>query len=533
MESIVKNDEKSAEINSANLITALKNRITELETLVKYYEEQFRLAKHRQFGSSSEKSTHDEQISLFNEAEATAQADVPEPELVEVEKHYRKHKKHKHVVGENLPEDIPVERVEHALPEAEQKCTECGGALHVMGRESRRELKIIPAQVKVIEHISNVYSCRSCESNNDHTAIVKAPMPEPLIKGSYASAESVAHIIEQKYVMGVPLYRQEQEWNRNGVMLSRQTMSNWLIRCAEDWLELVYKRMRTKLLEHEVLHADETTLQVLHEPGKKATSNSYMWVYRTSGDSKTPIVLYEYKPDRGGKHAKEFLKGYVTEPGSAKYLHTDGYSGYRDISEDIVIVGCWAHLRRKFHEALKSLPKDHQKNSTADIGMWYCDALFRMERKYAGYTAEKRYKARMKYSLPLAEDFLLWAESVNALPKSLIGQALNYLREQWIYLKNVYLDGRLEFSNNRIERSIKPFVICRKNFLFANTPKGAKSSAIIYSLLESAKENLLRPFEYFVWLFETIPNTPTSKIDDLLPFSDKIPDFCRVPKKDM
>ena len=274
-----------------------------------------------------------------------------------------------------------------------------------------------------------------------------------------------------------------------------------------------------------MLHADETTLQVLHEPGKSANTNSYMWLYRTSGDTDKHIVLYEYRPTRSGSNAKAFLTGYKG------YLHTDGYSGYHNLPEDIVVVGCLAHVRRKFDEALKGLAKEQRKDSAADIGMWYCNALFKLEKKYAPYPPEKRYEARIKYSLPLAQDFLLWAkkESKNILPKMLTGKALNYLSEQWIYLKNVYRDGRLEFSNNRAERSIKPFVIGRKNWLFANVVKGAKASSVIYSIIETAKENGLKPFEYLVFLLENMPNTTTGKIDDLLPWSDFVPTSCRVP----
>ena len=491
-----------------------------LETLVRYYEEQFRLAQHKKFGASSEKSGNDDQINLFDEAEATADRSVPEPELVAVEKHYRKRKQ---LVNDNLPDDISVEIIEHTLPEEDQICSECGGELHAMGQDKRRELKIIPAQVKVVEHICNVYACRDCERNSDHTPIVRAEMPEPVIKGSFASPELIAYIINQKYVLGIPLYRQEQEFNRNGILLSRQTMSNWLIRCAEDWFGQIYDRMKEKLLEHDVLHSDDTTVQVLHEPGKTAERQSYMWLYRTSGEAKHQIVLYEYKPDRGKKNVQEFLSGYKG------YLMCDGYSGYHDLPGEITVVGCFAHVRRKFHEALKGLPAEAQKDSNADVGMWYCNALFKMERKYAEYTVEKRYEARMKYSLPLAEDFLLWAKSVDVLPKTLLGKAINYLTEQWVYLKNVYLDGRLELSNNRAERSVKPFVIGRKNWLFSNTVNGAKSSAVIYSITETARENRLRPFEYFVWLLKTIPNTTTCKIDELLPGSPKIPDYCRMP----
>jgi hypothetical protein len=329
----------------------------------------------------------------------------------------------------------------------------------------------------------------------------------------------------QKYVMGVPLYRQEQEWNRRGIMLNRQTMSNWLLRCAEDWLMPLYERLRVKLLEHDVLHSDETTLQVLCEPGKTAQSKSSMWLYRTSGDSNTPIVLYEYQPDKRAERPKAFLKDF------RGYLHTDGYEGYHSLSADITIVGCWAHARRKFSDALKGTSREHQKGSAAEVGLWYCDALFRGERQYAEFSAEKRHEKRKDYDLPFAEDFLLWAKSVNPLPKTLIGKAVNYLITQWCYLKNVYLDGRLELSNNRAERSIKPFVIGRKNWLFANTTKGAKASAVIYSVIETAKENSLKPFEYLVFLLNTMPSTTTGKIDDLLPWSANIPISCRAPIK--
>jgi len=523
MKSIVYNEQLATENAELRVkIETLEETVKKFETLVKYYEEQFRLSQHQKFGVSSEKSKAEdpEQFNLFNEAETTADKTIPEPKLIEVEKHYRKHRR---LVNDNLPKDIPVEIIEHTLPEAEQICSECGGALHVMGQESRRELVIIPAQVKVEEHICKVYSCRNCEQKNDHTPFVKADMPEPVIKGSFASPELIAHIINQKYVMGLPLYRQEQEFNRDGILLSRQTMSNWLVRCSEDWFGQVYDRMKVRLLGHDVLHADETTVQVLHEPDKTAESNSYMWLYRTSGDAEKPTVVYEYQPDRKAERAQEFLKNYKG------YLMCDAYDGYHKLSGDVTVVGCYAHVRRKFHEALKGLPKAAQKDSNAEVGLWYCNALFSLERKYAEYTAKERYEARITYSLPLAEDFFLWAKSVDVLPKTLLGKAVSYLLEQWVYLKNVYLDGRLELSNNRAERSIKNFVIGRKNFLFSNTVNGAKSSAIIYSIAETAKENRLRPFDYFVWLLKTIPSTTTGKIDELLPGSPKIPESCRMP----
>jgi len=503
---------------------ALTVKIIKLEALVKHYEEQFRLAKHRQYGASTEKSEYDSaQLSLlpacrglFNEAEAVSDANVPEPELTEIQRHFRKRKR---LTSDRLPDDLPVEVIEHELPADDQICSECGGDLHVMGRDTRRELVIVPAQVKIREHRQAVYSCRRCENDSDHTPIVKASMPTPVIKGSFASPEAVAHVMAQKFVMSVPLYRQEQEWNRQGIMLSRQTMSNWLIRCTEDWLAPIYHRLKALLLEREVLHADETTVQVLHEPGKEAQSKSYMWMYRTGGDASRAIVLYEYKASRHARHPEVFLSDFKG------YLHADGYDGYHDLPERIVVVGCWAHARRKFDEALKSAPEAVREGSNAMRGKRYCDGLFRIERECDAMPPKKRYRHRIRFAKPLMEEFFAWAEKLGALPELAIGKAIQYARSQRAYLERYLLDGRLEISNNRAERSIKPFVIGRKNWMFNQTPKGAAASAVIYSIIETAKENGVNPFDYLVHIFNNAPNldvcNDSGAIDRLLPWAFK------------
>ena len=221
-----------------------------------------------------------------------------------------------------------------------------------------------------------------------------------------------------------------------------------------------------------------------------------MWLYRTSGDTDNPIVLYEYQPGRGAKHPKEFLARYKG------YLHTDGYAGYHDLGEDITVVGCWAHARRKFDEAVKSLPKGKAKGSSASQGLTYCNLLFGIEQEIADKAAEERYKERLEQAKPVLDAMFAWANSRTAAPKSALGKALHYLKEQWPYLTNYLKDGRLEISNNRAERSIKPFVIDRKNFLFANTPKGATGSAIMFSLIQTAIENGLDPYKYLAWLLK-------------------------------
>lgn len=503
-------------------ITQLKSRISELETLVKFYEEQFRISKHRQFGASSEKSEYDyAQLSIFNEVELLADVNIPEPELVEIEKHYRKRTR---LTTDKLPENLPIEIVEHDLPESERVCPDCGGELHVMGHDKRRELVIIPAQVKIREHVRKVYSCRDCERDECGVPIVKSPIDEPVIKSSFASSEAIAHIMTQKFVMGSPLYRQEQELKQNGIFLSRQTMSNWLIRASEDWLEPVYNALHEMLCTRAVLHADETTLQVLHEPGKTAQSKSYMWLYRTSGDALHPIVLYDYQPDRKTKRPAEFLKNFIG------YLHTDGYEGYHSLKSDITIVGCWAHLRRKFDEVLKSLPESNREGSNAMFGKRYCDQLFGLERDYANLAPDERYAKRQEHSKPIVDAFYDWAASLNAAPKTGIGIAVYYAIRQRKYLERYLLDGRLEISNNRAERSIKPFVIDRKNFLFANTARGAKASAVMFSIIETAKENGLNPYAYLTYIFKNAPNwdirNDINALQNLLP--SFAPDYCKT-----
>jgi len=514
--------EFEAEISKLSETVKVKEKkITELEALVKWYEEKLRLSAHKRYGASSEQA-ESEQLSIFDEAEVTADKKAAEPDIEQIT--YKRKKR----IGKRDEDfaELPTETVIHELPESEQACPECGERLHVMGKETRRELTIIPAQVKVTEHIRSVYSCRNCEKTSVSVPVIKAPLPEPVIKGGAASASAVAHIMTQKYVTYTPLYRQEQEFERQGIALSRQTMANWMVKASADWLEPIYERLQKELLTNEILHADETTVQVLREPGRKARSESYMWLYRTSGgspadgDTQKPVALYDYQETRSSSHPKRFLNGWNG------YLHTDGYAGYHALP-DITAIGCWAHMRRKFDEALKGISDKERETSKAQIGLDYCNRLFKLERDFEKLTQEERYERRAAVSRPLADEFFAWARSLNVLPKSLLGKAVYYASEQQKYLMNVYLDGRLELSNNRAERSIKPFVMGRKNWLFCNTPKGARASSVIYSVIETAKENGLKPFDYLKFLFESVPNSTTSQLDSFLPWSDSIPDYCK------
>ena len=480
---------------------AQRKKISELESRVDLLMEALRLARHKQFGASSEKSedTLMEQLSfLFNEAEVFSAAEKDAEENVTVIATHKRHKKHEYTL-DSIPEGVETKQVEHRLEGEDLVCPQCGETMTEIGKEVVRTLEIIPAQTVVHEDIYYTYACRSCSENADEgceTPIVKAPREKNIIPGSFATPEAIAHIMTQKFVMGSPLYRQEQELNRKGISLSRQTMSNWILKATEDYLAPVYEQLHKELLKRDVLHADETTLQVLHELGKKPQSDSYMWLYRTSGDTDKPIVLYEYQPGRGAKHPKEFLSGYTG------YLHTDGYAGYHDLGEDITVVGCWAHARRKFDEAVKSLPKGKAKGSSASQGLAYCNLLFEIEQGLSEKkaTEKERYDERLEQAKPVLDAMFAWANTRTAAPKSALGKAFHYLKEQWPYLTNYLKDGRLEISNNRAERSIKPFVINRKNFLFANTPKGATGSAIMFSLIQTAIENGLDPYKYLTWL---------------------------------
>jgi transposase len=483
-------------------LQALAKENKALTEKLEWFMLQLKQNQRRLFGTSSEKSAYDGQLDLFNEAEATADAakeEEPKQELSEAVKPYFRRKR---LVNnkEALPEDIQVEVVEHTLPEAERVCPECGGAMHAIGRETtREEIVLIPAHVALRKHICTAYGCRCCEKNEIKTPIIKAPEPEPVIKGSFASPESVAHIMTEKFVMGSPLYRQEQYWNRKGLMLSRQTMSGWILTAAEAWLVPIYDVLKTKLVTLPVLHGDETVLQVLHEKDKTPQSNSYMWLYRTSGDVKHHIVLYEYQPDRRAKRPADFLKGFKG------YLHTDGYEGYHSLP-GITVVGCWAHARRKFDEGLKTLAPKERNGSDLLRGKEFCNKLFELERDFEGLSADERHLKRQELSKPVLDEFYLWCNSLNVRPKSALGVAKGYALNQRKYLEAFLLDGRLELSNNRAERSIKPFVISRKNFLFANTARGAKASAVMFSLIETAKENGLDPFKYLVHIFKNAPN---------------------------
>lgn len=515
-------ENRTLKVYASNLEKEKKSLLenqAELESKLKWYEEQLKLNKKKLYGASSEKTDSDcEQLNLFNEAEAEREAISVEPTIETITYKRKKSKGHR----EKLLAELPAETIEYTLPQAEQDCPACGEPLHVMSKEIRKELKIIPAQIKVVEHVSYIYACRNCEKNEAETPIITAAAPKALITKSLVSPSLMAHIMNQKFTNAVPLYRQEQELKRMNVSLSRQTLANWVIK-GSSLLEPLYNKMHEILLQKEVLHADETTLEVLCEPDRPAQTTSYMWLYRTSGCD-DPIVLYDYQEGRSGSFAEKFLQGFHG------YLHTDGWGGYHRLEPNITLCGCWAHARRKFDEALSILPQK-DRTSTAGIGLSYINKLFALEQSCENKSFNDRYEVRQKQSKPVIEAFFSWANEEYGkitLPKSTLGTALKYALNQKKYLTAFLDDGRIELSNNCAERAIKPFVIGRKNWLFCNTPSGAKSSAIIYSLIETAKENGLKPYEYLNFLFEKVQQSEAGNWEKLLPWYADIPDYIKI-----
>ena len=515
-------DKRIAELEAE--VTKLKSENAELKLSNNWYIEQLRLAQHRRFGSSSEKTELPYQLGLFNEAEALADV-VPEPETVE--SYTRKKRKGKR---DEFYDSLTTEQIVHELPENERVCPDCGGPLHACGHEVlRREVEVIPAQVRAVEHIQTVYGCRDCEKNSADNAppMVKAPVPSPVIPGSgIASPSLLSFILCNKYVLALPLYRQEQELRRSGIHISRQTMANWIIFAATRLLAPVYDLLRAELLKNDILHADETTVQVIREDGKKASKKSYMWMYHTGRETARQVALFDYQPTREGKHPLAFLAGFKG------FLHVDAYAGYNELEKHgVTLVECWAHVRRKFHDTLKALKKDDRQNTVANTGLEYCNQLFKLERDYdeqeLGY--EERAKRRDTQSKPVAEAFFSWAESVQPQPKSKLGQAITYALNQRAWLMNFLLDGRLELSNNRAERSIRPFTVGRKNWLFSYCARGAKASAVVYSIIETAQANGLVPFMYLNYLFQMLPNIPNEQFHECLPWNPVVQAVCAIP----
>jgi transposase len=507
-------------LNLDGLPPEVKAYIELLEQRVDRLAEMLQKLQKMQFGQSSEKAKHvlgdPDQMSFFNEAEMCADESAPEPETVR--EHTRKPKRTK----EELARDLPVKKRVVEIPEGERACDICEGRLVPVGQELvRRELNIIPAQVFVEEIYRVNYGCPQCLEETDEANIVKAPVPEPVVKRGLASPSSVAYALYQKFANAMPLYRQEEDWKNHGLSLSRATLANWVIYVCRHWFPPLYGLLKTHLLASPANHADETVVQVLKEDGKTPQSESRMWAYATGNTGQPPAILFEYQPSRSGVHAKNFLAGFTG------YLVTDGYIGYNSVP-DVTHCGCWQHVRRKWTDAI---PKTKDKQGKALEGFEFCERLFALERVFAPMTPEKRLEERLKFSEPILEAYFKWLETVNPFAGSKLAQAVVYSRNQREPLSAFLLDGRIEISNNRAENAIRPFCVGRKNWLFADTVRGAQSSAIAYSIIETAKANGLNPYQYLLHLLTELPTVltkdPNADLSRFLPWATELPERCR------
>jgi len=505
-------------------IEHLEKTINDLQNQIRNLTEMIQLLCKEKFGSSSEKTPKGEipgQFSLFNEAEVEANESAEEPIVHDVKGYQRRDSKTKR---EELLKDLPVREVPCELPEEERFCAQCGTALKPIGKETvREELEYIPAQLRIVRYVRWTYECPKCK-HSDKRFIRKAAVPSSLMNHSLASPSSVANVMYQKYANAIPLYRQEKDWERLGLSLSRATMANWIIRCSEDYLIPVTDHLRELLLKRDIVHCDETPVQVLKEDGKKPQTKSYMWLYRTGNDGKEPIILYDYQPSRNGDHAATFLKDFKG------YVHSDGYQGYNKLT-NIIRCGCWSHLRRKFIEAIPQKKAEGMGRTAAEIGRDYCDKLFEIERSLKDLSAQERYRKRQELEKPVLEAFWCWLEKVIPLKGSALGKAVTYAFNQRPYMENYLLDGRLSISNNAAENAIRPFTVGRKNWLFADTPKGAKASAAVYSLIETAKANGLSIYTYLEYLLMYMPDSDWHNdpeiLDDLMPWAPEVREECK------
>ena len=470
-----------------------------------YLEEQFRLAQQQRFGASSE--GHPGQGELFNEAEEIIEVAQDESEQQDIS-YTRNRPKRK-----PLPKHLPREMIVHDIAQEDKICECCQGELHKIGEDTSEKLEFIPAKVKVIEHIRPKYACHECEKNGTYNTIKQAPVPNSVMPKGYATPSLLSQIITSKYQYGLPLYRQEAMFKQYGIELSRKTSADWMMKSA-DILQILYDRLRQIQLKQTVIHADETTMKVVGDNKSK----SYMWLYATGADSPEGkladtaiphIVLFDYHASRAGQCAVDYLDGY---PG---YLQVDGYAGYH--KTQATLIGCWAHARRKFTEAKTAQGK--KQNGKADWALNHIQKLYRIEIQIKDKTVSERHQIRQEKGLPLLKQFEAWLikSEQEVLTKTKLGEAIQYCLNQWKKLQGYTLDGHLSIDNNRAERAIKPFVIGRKNWLFSQTAKGAKASATLYSIIETAKANGIVPFDYIMYLLEKL-SQPEPNINQLMPW---------------
>lgn len=479
--------------------------------------EQIRHLRQLLFGRRSEKLPADSttvQLPLF---------DLPEPEQIEPAKVTIASHDRKKPGRKPLPPELPRVEIVHDLPEEEKICA-CGCELSRIGEEVSEQLDIIPARIQVLRHIRPKYVCRGCEGVADDGPSVRiAPVAPQIIPKSIVSPGLLAHVLTGKFVDHLPFYRQEKMFERLGVDIGRATLCNWAMKAAEACVPLS-NLIRDEILEGKLINIDETTLQVLAEPGRAPTSTSYMWLFRR-GDPQKTALIYQYHPTRAGDVAKDFLGNYQG------VVQTDGYSGYGFLDHQAGVrhAGCWAHVRRKFMEVTRAQGKNH-KSGSADQALAFIQQIYGLEKeaKRLELHPEAVLALRQEQARPILDNFHLWLlkRSAQTPPKGLLGKAITYALNQWDRLLVYLNEPMLTPDNNLAENAIRPFVLGRKNWLFAGNPKGAEASAQLYSLIETAKANNCEPYSYLRHIFEYLPRASTlSDYEALLPWNidrDKI-----------
>ena len=496
--------------------------------------EQLVLSKKSRFGRSSEKMAGpgqirfmevDGEIVFFNEAEAVCNLDAPEPDSLEPQQPKKKKqagKREADLAG------LPVRRIDHYLSEKELAAEFGEKGWKQLPDAISRCYRFVPAKVEVEEHHVGVYSSKTDDR------MVKAPHPKKLLPGSLVSPSLAAAVLNGKYVNAVPLYRLEKEFERYGLAITRQNMANWVIRLGESCFGPLYDYLHTLLYRYPVIQADETPVLV-NKDGRPAGSKSWMWVYRSGClYQKEQVILYEYQKTRNASHPRKFLKDYNG------ICVTDGYQVYHTLEkekEDLKIAGCWVHCRRKFEEALEVIPKELRKQSVLDLLMNQIRAIYREEGKLSGFSADERVEKRQLVVKPLVDAFFAYVKqnSGRVAKSGKAREAFTYALNQEPYLRVFLENGDVPMDNNASERAIRGFCIGKKNWEMIDTVHGASASAIIYSISETAKANGLKPYEYFEYLLTEIPKhqdeSSTDFLADLLPWSEKLPEYIRKPKK--
>lgn len=496
--------------------------------------EQLVLSKKSRFGRSSEKMAGpgqirfmevDGEIVFFNEAEAVCDLEALEPDSLEPQQPKKKKqagKREADLAG------LPVRRIDHYLSEKELAAEFGEKGWKQLPDAISRCYRFVPAKVEVEEHHVGVYSSKTDDR------MVKAPHPKKLLPGSLVSPSLAAAVLNGKYVNAVPLYRLEKEFERYGLAITRQNMANWVIRLGESCFGPLYDYLHTLLYRYPVIQADETPVLV-NKDGRPAGSKSWMWVYRSGClYQKEQVILYEYQKTRNASHPRKFLKDYNG------ICVTDGYQVYHTLEkekEDLKIAGCWVHCRRKFEEALEVIPKELRKQSVLDLLMNQIRAIYREEGKLSGFSADERVEKRQLVVKPLVDAFFAYVkQNSGRVPKSgKAREAFTYALNQEPYLRVFLENGNVPMDNNASERAIRGFCIGKKNWEMIDTVHGASASAIIYSISETAKANGLKPYEYFEYLLTEIPKhqdeSSTDFLADLLPWSEKLPEYIRKPKK--